>query len=54
MVAIGKPKIYESKDTLEEGGVIDREGFSWMERARLKVTVLALGILFSLSKLKLK
>ena len=35
MVAKGKPKINESTDTLEEGGVIEREGFSWMERARL-------------------
>ena len=43
MVALGKPKINESKDTLEEVGVIDREGFSWIERARLRSQFIAFG-----------
>ena len=50
MVALGKPKINESKDTLEEGGVIDREGFSWMERARLRSQFIAFGYLILISK----
>ena len=49
MVALVKPKKNESKDTLEEGGVIDREGFELDGKSKTKVTVLALGNLFSLS-----
>ena len=44
MVALGKPKINESKDTLEEGGVIDREGFELDGKSKTKVTVYSIWV----------
>ena len=49
MVALGKPKINESKDALEEGVLSIEKALSWMERARLRSKFIAFGYLILIS-----